>query len=159
MKHSSNISSDHWEVSNLPRQPARVSTQKGPQLLSRHLSLVLGLQEETRPTPVVPVRGRDHGEGLQEGREAGGARCRVLRASGWRSCRPRGRGRLFERVMWKLRFRKRKRHKTESKGSGEASRQQEPLPVVCKGYRSGFKRREMGASLVAHWLRICCQHR
>lgn len=151
MKYSSNISSDHWEMSNLPRQPARVSTQKGPQLLSRHLSLVLGLQEETRPTPVAPVRGRDHEKGLQEGREEPGRGCSG-HPGGGAAVREEEQG--SEHVMWKLRSRKRKRHKPESKGSGEASRQQEPLPVVCKGYRSGFKRREMGASLMAHWLRI-----
>ena len=40
---------------DLDIQPARVSTQKGPQLVSQHLSLVLRLQEETRPTPAAAV--------------------------------------------------------------------------------------------------------
>lgn len=77
VKHSSNTGSDHWEMSNVPLQPARVSTQEGPQLLSRRLSLVLRLQEETRPTPAAQVREAEITErGLQEGREAeSGAGC------------------------------------------------------------------------------------
>lgn len=78
VKHSSNIGSDHWEMSNLPCQPARVSTQKGPQLLSWHLSLVLGLQEETRPTPAAPVREAEitkRGSKREERQEEPGAGC------------------------------------------------------------------------------------
>ena len=98
VKHSSNTSSDHWEMSNLPLQPARVSTQKGPQLVSQHLSLVLWLQEETRPTPAAPVR---EAEIMERGLQEGGGRRQVQGALGIRvgelpSARKR---KVSERVM------------------------------------------------------------
>ena len=61
-------------MSNLPLQPARVSTQKGPQLVSQHLSLVLRLQEETRPTPAAAVR---EAEIMERGLQEGGGRSQV----------------------------------------------------------------------------------
>ena len=81
VKHSSNTGSDHWEMSNLPLQQARVSTQKGPQLVSQHLSLVLRLQEETRPTPAAAVR---EAEIMERGLQEGGGRSQVQGALGIR---------------------------------------------------------------------------